>query len=272
MKGIVATPRSTDGLSLEVIYSNAVINAAEVNVMLDHFEAALLFLVHRPHDAVGDVNLVNENERRHLVTDLNPGDLLSPAQNISELIEAQASHTPEKIAVRDVLVSLSIECHLIMYTQLQFDQDIFMTYREMDNLSNHLARILITSGIKRGTLVALYMEKSIEMFLSILAIHKAGGGYVPLDPDHPAERTQTIVCLAQTVMVLTTREFQGQLAPALLGTGVGSMLVDFKGLSHATKPDVGSIGRNDICHVLFTSGSTGTPKGIAFSPSILKLN
>ena len=134
----------------------------------------------------------------------------------------------------------------------------------MDGLSNALARTLITRGARRGTLVALYMDKSIEMFLSILAIHKAGGGYVPLDPEHPTERVQTIIRLAQTPMVLTTRELEDQLDSALLDSGVDLVLVDFMKLTPTTKPDVGMIGRDDISYVLFTSGSTGTPKGIQF--------
>ena len=153
---------------------------------------------------------------------------------------------------------------LIMCSQLQFEQDVFLTYKQMDGLSNALARTLITRGVRRGTLVALYMDKSIEMFLSILAIHKAGGGYVPLDPEHPTERVQTIIRLAQTPMVLTTRELESQLDSALLDSGVDLVLVDFMKLTPTTKPDVGIIGRDDICHVLFTSGSTGTPKGIQF--------
>jgi non-ribosomal peptide synthetase component F len=148
------------------------------------------------------------------------------------------------------------------YVQLQFCQDVFLTYRQMDCLSNDLARTLVIGGVERGSLVALYMDKSIEMFLSILAIHKAGGGYVPLDIDHPVERTRAIIRLAEVVMVLTARELHGQLRSVLLDTGIRSKLVDFTELLPSTKPDVGRIGRNDICHVLFTSGSTGTPKGI----------
>jgi non-ribosomal peptide synthetase component F len=159
-----------------------------------------------------------------------------------------------------------MEIVLIMHVQLQFDQDVFLTYRQMNGLSNDLARMLISRGVTRGTLVAIYMDKSIEMFLSILAIHKAGGGYVPLDPEHPAERIQTIVRLAQTPIVLTTRELEKQLDSALVDSGIRSVLVDFTELSPATRPDVGLICRDDICHVLFTSGSTGTPKGIKFVP------
>ncbi|KAF8572686.1 AMP-dependent synthetase and ligase, partial [Ramaria rubella] len=136
-----------------------------------------------------------------------------------------------------------------------------LTYRQMDSLSNDLAQKLVKRGISRGMLVALYMDKSIEMFLSILAVHKAGGGYVPLDPEHPAERIRTIVELAQTKMVLTSSELESQVVSTLADTGVSTVLVAYGGLSPAAKPDVGPVGRDDICHVLFTSGSTGTPKG-----------
>jgi non-ribosomal peptide synthetase component F len=263
-QGLDISPLLANDFSLVAVYSSEAISEAEVNSMLDHFEAALIFMTNHPHDILGDATLVNAKERECLVTDLSSEEQLSPTQNISELIEMQANQTPEKIAVCLALISLCVRPDLIMCVQLQFDQDVFLTYRQMDSLSNDLARMLITRGVRRGTLVALYMDKSIEMFLSILAIHKAGGGYVPLDPEHPAERIQIIVRRAQSPMVLTTRELENQLDSALLDSGIGSVLVDFTKLSPATKPDVGVIGRDDICHVLFTSGSTGTPKGIQF--------
>jgi non-ribosomal peptide synthetase component F len=261
VQGINVMPHSTNGLSISIIYSNEAISEPEVNVILDHLEAALVFLTNHPHDTVGDVNLVNDGERQRLVGVFPSGYQFSSAQNISELIEAQAACTPEKISVCAILTFPL--CFLFMtYVQLQFGQDMFLTYRQMDCLSNDLARTLIMDGVERGSLIAIYMDKSIEMFLSILAIHKAGGGYVPLDIDHPVERTRTIIRLAEVVMVLTARELHGQLRSVLLDTGIRSKVVDFTELSPSTKPDVGRIGRNDICHVLFTSGSTGTPKGI----------
>lgn len=68
-------------------------------MILDHFETALHSFIHNPHDTIGDVNLVPENERKRLLADINHDGLLSPAQNVSELIEAQTNRTPQKIAV-----------------------------------------------------------------------------------------------------------------------------------------------------------------------------
>lgn len=136
-----------------------------------------------------------------------------------------------------------------------------MTYRQMDSLANNIARKLIRSGVERGNLVAIYMDKSIEMFLSIVAIHKAGGGYVPLDPEYPADRINTIIGLSKTPIILTSKDLQQQLASILGEAGTGLVVVDFRELSPEIKPNV-EVTRDDICHVLFTSGSTGIPKGI----------
>jgi non-ribosomal peptide synthetase component F len=96
---VVVVPRSTHGFSLSVNYSQRAISEAEVSIVLDHFEAALLFLTQHPRSAVGDVILINEQERQHLVASNYPRNPISQAQNISELIEGQARRTPHKIAV-----------------------------------------------------------------------------------------------------------------------------------------------------------------------------
>jgi Acyl-CoA synthetases (AMP-forming)/AMP-acid ligases II len=135
----------------------------------------------------------------------------------------------------------------------------------MDSLSNGLATRLIAYGVKRGNRVGLYMEKSIEMFLSILAALKAGASYVPLDPDHPAERVQAIIDIAETSIVLTSRELQDQFVSVVLGNHVTPVVVTLREMSPASKPNVGVVTRYDISHILFTSGSTGTPKGAVSS-------
>jgi non-ribosomal peptide synthetase component F len=98
IQAIVASPRSGNDFSVTVNYRSEVISQAEIDVILDHFIAALIFLTCHPNDIIGNINLINEDEQHRLVYDMNPGEL-HPTQNISELIEAQASQTPEKIAV-----------------------------------------------------------------------------------------------------------------------------------------------------------------------------
>ncbi|KAF8573771.1 acetyl-CoA synthetase-like protein, partial [Ramaria rubella] len=131
----------------------------------------------------------------------------------------------------------------------------------MDGLANDLALKLVDSGIQHGRLIALYMDKSIES-LSTLAMHKAGGSYVPLDIDHPTEHIQIIIRLAQTTTVLTTTEHHSQRASTILNGTVEVVSIEIRDLSLGAKPDVGRVGQDNVCHVLFTSGSTGTLKGV----------
>lgn len=132
----------------------------------------------------------------------------------------------------------------------------------MDDLANDLAGILIMKGVKRGNIVALYMSKCVEMFISILAIHKSGAAFVPLDPEHPPERIRTILDLADSKHALISKGLEKRFDDAVLDFNISSFVVDVHELSPTEKPDVGLTSRSDLCHVLFTSGSTGIPKGI----------
>lgn len=134
----------------------------------------------------------------------------------------------------------------------------------MDSLANDLAHKLIAHGVRRGDFVGLYMDKSVEMFISILGTHKAGGAYVPLDPENPPDRIRRILGLAESKIVITSKDIRHQFDKAVLGADVTSFVLDVCELSPSSKPDVGPIGRDDVCHVLFTSGSTGMPKGVWF--------
>jgi non-ribosomal peptide synthetase component F len=78
----------------------------------------------------------------------------------------------------------------------------------MDSIANDLARILILHDVKRGDFVGFYIDKSVEMFISILATHKAGGAYLPLDPENPADHIRAILGLAESKVVLTSKNLQ----------------------------------------------------------------
>lgn len=137
-----------------------------------------------------------------------------------------------------------------------------MTYQELDGRANGLAHILSSEiGSKRGDFVGIYMDKSVEMILSILAVYKAGLAYVPLDPEHPADRIQTILGLANSRVVLTTTELCDEATSKLSDTDISALKVEAAELRMMCKPDIGPRSRDEIAHVFFTSGSTGTPKG-----------
>jgi non-ribosomal peptide synthetase component F len=253
-------------IEVEARFVLAYISEPEMKIFMDHFNTALQSILQNPTGPLRDVNLVSPKERQCIIVELNPiyspGTSLSPANNVTELIEQQARKTPQRIAVCTQCMQSIPACHRCNpFIQLQFDQEQFITYHQLDSFANNLALTLIGHNVQRGELVGIYMDKSCEMFISILAIHKAAAGYVPLAPAHPAERIQTILDLADIKIVLTGKLLQSQFDSHTSASGVASLVVDIYELFPAGKPDL-QIGRDDISHVLFTSGSTGLPKGV----------
>jgi non-ribosomal peptide synthetase component F/acyl carrier protein len=154
------------------------------------------------------------------------------------LLTAQMERTPEAMAVT-------------------FNGRV-MTYGELRCRSNELARELRARGIGAGSLVGLYVERSLEMLIGLVAILEAGGAYVPLDPSYPADRLAYMLGAAEAKVVVTTGELRGS---------VPVQNVDIV-LADATAPleDVAPIDcgatPDDLAYVIFTSGSTGKPKGV----------
>uniref|UniRef100_UPI00145FCDFF non-ribosomal peptide synthetase n=1 Tax=Rhodococcus oryzae TaxID=2571143 RepID=UPI00145FCDFF len=170
-----------------------------------------------------------------------------PARStLVDLFDEQVARTPDSVA----LVS---EGHA-------------PTYAEFDARANRLARRLIADGVGPDTVVALAMRRSIDLLVAVYAVVKAGGAYLPLDPDHPAERTAHVLETAAPIVVLTTGA-DGAALPAGSPAVVLEQL-DLGGLSGAPVTDadrLAPLSPENTAYVIFTSGSTGRPKGVAVS-------
>ena len=160
---------------------------------------------------------------------------------IAELFAQQVARTPNAVAVA------AKECEL--------------TYRELDERSNRLARHLQSLGVGPETLVGVAMGRSETLVISLLAILKAGGAYVPLDPTHPKERLSLVIEDSGMAIILTSAEAQVRLPldpsrltvldaedPAIAMNG--AQAVHSAAASH------------NLAYVIYTSGSTGKPKGV----------
>ncbi|GAB4589244.1 hypothetical protein Ntsu_70760 [Nocardia sp. IFM 10818] len=145
------------------------------------------------------------------------------------------------------------------------DSGCEFTYAELSERVNRLARHLISLGIGPEDLVALHLPRSPELVVAIYAVQAAGAAYVPLDPDHPAERTAHITATARPVCVLTTRGlFEADSHRAVLCVDE----LDLSGYSGAPVGDaerIAPLRPANTAYVIFTSGSTGRPKGVAVS-------
>ena len=165
-----------------------------------------------------------------------------PPRGVHDLFSAQAARTPDAIA-------------------LEFGE-VRLSYRELEAQANRLAHPLQRLGVGPDRRVGIFMDRSIEFVVSILATLKAGGCYVPLDPSYPADRLQMMLDEAEATVLLTQPSLSDELSRP---EGCSTLLPDLS----ATLDDVPAtppLARNtpsSLAYVLFTSGSTGRPKGVA---------
>ena len=159
-------------------------DSAMIERMAGHLQTLLSGIVAHPEQPVGLLPLLTDAERHQLLVAWNDTAAPYPADRcVHQLFEAQVERTPETVA--------------LVFEQQQ------LSYRELNRRANQLAHHLRTLGVGPETLVGLYVERSLEMVIGLLAILKAGGAYVPLDPSYPAERIAFMLNDAAAPVLLT---------------------------------------------------------------------
>ncbi|MEV0948915.1 amino acid adenylation domain-containing protein, partial [Rhodococcus sp. NPDC049939] len=193
-------------------------------------------------EPVGAIELRSLAERL-AVERWNDTTVRSPDTTLVEGFEAQVTRTPDAVAV-------------------VFEGES-LTYAQFDARVNQLARYLIGAGVGPESLVAVSMRRSLDLMVGIYAVLRAGGGYVPIDPDQPGERNDYVLDTAAPVCVLSTSR-DGFTASGHRVISVDA--VDVSGYSPAEVAEselLGPVRADNTAYVIFTSGSTGRPKGVA---------
>ncbi|WP_210748772.1 non-ribosomal peptide synthetase, partial [Actinomadura latina] len=193
-----------------------------------------------PGAAVTAIEVLDPAERRQVLVEWNATAHGAVPRTVPEVFAEQAARTPEAAAV---------VC-----------ADTTLTYAELDARSGRLAARLAGWGAGPETLVALAVPRSADMVVAVLAVLKAGAGYLPLEVDHPRERIEFVLADAGPVLVLAAAES----VPALPATGVPVRTIE--DAETATVADTGPAGPcspSGLAYVMYTSGSTGVPKGVA---------
>ncbi|HEX7318159.1 MAG TPA: amino acid adenylation domain-containing protein [Pyrinomonadaceae bacterium] len=222
-------------------YNTDLFDATTARRLVRHYQTLLSAAVADPSRRVSELPLLTEDERHTSLVVWNRTQVdfgtFAPAQR---LFERQAEETPEAIAL--------------------VHEDERLTYAELDNRANQLARLLSMKGVGPDVLVGLLMERSVEMVVSLLAVMKAGGAYLPLDPQYPAERLRFMVEDASVSLLLT----QERLRDALQGHGAEVVCVDSINVSEGIDADGidTNVTPDNLAYVIYTSGSTGRPKGV----------
>ncbi|MFG1698429.1 amino acid adenylation domain-containing protein [Nonomuraea sp. NPDC049309] len=224
-----------DGLDLYLNYDTELFDEVTARRMLDHLELLLEAIADDPERRLSALPALTPGDRDLLESWRAPRPEAS-GECLHRLIEAQAERTPDAVAVAFAGGS--------------------WTYRELNERANRLAHRLIALGVGPEELVAVCAERSPELIAGLLAVLKAGGGYVPVDPDDPAERVAAL--LAEVSPVLTLADRRGREKAA---AWAGLTLSLDSGTPHgpAANPDV-AVSPDNVVYAIFTSGSTGRPK------------
>ncbi len=211
--------------------------------MTSHFQTLLVAIIANPHQPIGELPLLNQQEQHQLLMEWN--DTYTPypkSKCIHQLFEEQVEKTPNAVAV--------------VY------EDESLTYQQLNERANQLAHYLQTLGVGAEVLVGICVERSPLMIIALLAILKAGGAYVPLDPAYPQERLAYMLQDAKVPVLLTQQELISQLPQTQ--ARVVCLEMDSKVISTCSQENPTSkVSVDNLAYVIYTSGSTGQPKGVA---------
>ncbi|HEU4556352.1 MAG TPA: amino acid adenylation domain-containing protein, partial [Longimicrobium sp.] len=236
---LAATPHGVRG---GLNYSTDLFERGTIERMLGHLEQVLEQVAADPDVRLSHVGLLGEAERATVLEEWNRTERPYPrGVCIHELFEAQVRERPGAVA----LVWGGVE---LTYAQLD---------ARANRLANHLARLSVGPEARVGVL----LERGVELVVSLLAIVKAGGCYVPLDPAYPAERLRLMLADASVGVLVS----EGVLAAEVADAGVRVVALDeaAEALSAEaeTAPVSGATPEN-LAYIVYTSGSTGRPKGV----------
>ncbi|MCW3466354.1 non-ribosomal peptide synthetase [Chitinophaga nivalis] len=229
---------TTEDIRLRFEYGTRLFKPSTIARMARHFEQLLHAIVQQPDITIGAMNMTSAAERQHLLYTFNQTQKDFPAdKTLIQIFAAQAAATPQAIAVR-------------FGTQQ-------LTYAALNERASQLAGVLREKGVQRNTIVAMFTDRSLEMPVGILAIQKAGGAYLPISPEYPADRVQYMLEDSGARVLLTQTKH-------LSGLNFDGTCIDLEDPQYyqgsvAALPEQAT--PTDAAYVIYTSGSTGKPKG-----------
>jgi natural product biosynthesis luciferase-like monooxygenase protein len=236
-----------DGTACEWHFAPGVYSADDVAAMQEQFAVFVSGLLAAGDAPLRTVSLLSDGERHRLLVDWNATATPYPRDAcVHTLIAAQAARTPAAVAA--VFEGESI------------------TYAELDGRANQVAHYLSQRGVGPDSIVGVYMERSIELLVGLLGIHKAGGAYLPLDPTYPRDRLDFMVEDAGVRVLLTQAALTSSLPRHQTAAGRAEVIrLDADWAAVAAQPSTPvdtAVAPHHLAYVIYTSGSTGKPKGV----------
>ncbi|MFF0637737.1 amino acid adenylation domain-containing protein [Nocardia sp. NPDC004151] len=233
------------GLHAVFTYARDLFEQRTVEVFAERFVRLLEAIVDRPVTAIGDLPLLDADEYE-LLTHVHGDEVMATAL-LPELLTRGVALGRDRVAIRYRGHSIS--------------------YGELDDYSSQLARVLIRHGVGPEKLVAVAFPRSFEMVAAVLAIAKAGGAHVPVDPAYPADRVRHMVSDSGAVIGITSKAFQPTLPGEVEWLCLDDAATDRRCAAESPEPvtdadRVAPIRMANPAYVIYTSGSTGMPKGV----------
>ncbi|WP_409285766.1 amino acid adenylation domain-containing protein, partial [Pseudomonas protegens] len=240
-------------LHAALTYAEDLFDAGTIARMARHWTALLQGMLEDAEQRIGELPMLDGQERQTLVHDWNATAQAYPTGlSMPQLIVAQVRRTPEA-------------CALVFGEQQ-------LSYAELDARANRLARLLREQGVAADVLVGICIERSIEMVVGLLAIHKAGGAYVPLDPEYPRDRLAYMIEDSGIRLLLSQRSLLPLLDFQAAAEAPKVILLDQDQdalLAYDSGPLETLVDPLNLAYVIYTSGSTGKPKGAGNSHAAL---
>jgi tyrocidine synthetase-3 len=230
-----------DGITLELEYCTVLYRRPAMERFLRHFLNALEQGIHNPDITIGDMELLDPDEKKQILERFNHTHSPYDAKkSVMEYIEARAAGQPGKTAVTG---SSSAET---------------LSYEQLNRQADSLANLLRDKGAAPGTIIAVMLDRSPRLIAVLLGVLKSGGAYLPLDPAYPRERLEYMLDDSRASFLISEETVDRQL------TFDGQTLLPADWQAEVDHGVPSPIARpHHLAYIIYTSGSTGKPKGVA---------
>lgn len=227
-----------DHFVLNLKYDPDLYDHSTIQRMMGHYDKLAEEIMNDPNLTLGEYSLMSKEEQATILFDWNATQADYPKNHtIHQLFEEQVKRTPDNKAV--------------------IFEESNLTYRQLNDKANQLARVLRKKGVKPNSIVGIIAERSLVMIIAIMGILKAGGAYLPIDPEYPEDRIKFMLEDSQAVVLLTQSHQKEK-----CGFDREVIDLDNEALYTGAVTNMEIINRpNDLAYVIYTSGSTGKPKG-----------